>query len=59
MIRTKGENVMPELPLCPIFTKAVTIIGVVSAIWGIFTVFIQIKDERKITISKRTAAFLL
>ena len=50
---------MPELSLCPIFTKMLTIIGAVSGIWGIITFFIQIKDDRKIKIFKRTAAFLL
>lgn len=50
---------MPELSLCLFFTKTLTIIGAVSEIWGILVFFIQIKDEHKITISKRTAAFLL
>lgn len=50
---------MPELSLCPIFTTILTIIGAVSGIWGIITFFIQIKDDHKIKIFKRTAAFLL
>lgn len=49
---------MPEFALYPIFARMLTIIGAVSGILGIIAFFIQIRDEHKITISKRTAAFL-